>query len=815
MGNAEYFILIGGNESGPWTLGEVQAFWRVGAVTLETLYAQPGAVEWKPLSAILDVAPPAAPTPLLREISNADEQRKIIDTVVNVMLPGDKSAVDPEADATVDEPAEPEEIDLPKARQWLRDTLVGLGFNPAKEAAERERFDEWLTGFSGDEQTALFGAENLKHYRREDWTWQDLISGFENSPATAIEITQGKADELTPENALWIMEIVWSIEQISEALIRDAELTAAESKRAGNDVRETENNKRLDATLSKFSDKEMASVVGKAKVEAYRAGEISAQQLLTRRGHLLTLEEFKAAVVDFRAIDTTAAEPILADRATEEEAKKKLQVQTQPIDGTNKSADMVIEISLKSVVESLARDIEAGVFDDDQKHEDYLLKHDKFMLELEYGKAATNAFLRGDIDGRELMKHERRRFSPITIASIKSQVTTIVEPKQPNEMHLTKLRVWLLDNLTALGLKPRSKPAIDANNFSGCLEKLSEFEQDEIFGLEKMEALRAEKLTSRELLDELESAATCIATGSGDDLLNLAYQLFDDEERIAPEKAPRAIAIIEHAIKSSAGNARLISEANSMFAISYAATGQTDKAASCKSQYWQHHILHATAHGNAWEIMSIARELRDKAGKLTPDVAAQIIDLAEAVLPLTRGFGMLCEAFDLLVETHSKIGNTEAAQTCQQRFLEAVKTAIEKGIPVESNQRSNAYGRAADLCEQTGRPDEATDFRKQQLEYGDGFGLLDTALAKLKTCGKNIDDETGTRLLDFLTKAVERIPAEFPERHAVAYRATGEILEVLGDKPHAVEYYEYALQKNPKVGVKKRLDALKKELGKS
>jgi tetratricopeptide (TPR) repeat protein len=56
------------------------------------------------------------------------------------------------------------------------------------------------------------------------------------------------------------------------------------------------------------------------------------------------------------------------------------------------------------------------------------------------------------------------------------------------------------------------------------------------------------------------------------------------------------------------------------------------------------------------------------------------------------------------------------------------------------------------------------------------------------------------------------MPAEFPERHAVAYRATGEILEALGDKPHAVEYYEYALQKNPKVGVKKRLDALKKSL---
>jgi tetratricopeptide (TPR) repeat protein len=387
---------------------------------------------------------------------------------------------------------------------------------------------------------------------------------------------------------------------------------------------------------------------------------------------------------------------------------------------------------------------------------------------------------------------------------------------ESEEIHLPKRRSRLLDDLAELGLKPKlKKPAIDARTISLWLGKLSDNEQNVIFGTENMERYRAGKLTALDLLDELESVATCIATGSGDDLLNLAYQLFADEERIAPEKAPRAIAIIEHALKKSEGNARLISEANSMLAISYAATGQTDKAAVCRSQYWQHHILHATAHGNAWEIMSVARELKAESDKLTPEVAAQLIDLAEAVLPLVRGFGMLCEAFELLVETHSKLGNTEAARTCRQRYLEAVKAAIAKGIPIESNQRSNACGRAAELSEQLGRPDEAADFRKQQLEYGDGFGLLDTALAKLKTCGKIIDNETGARLLDFLTKAVERIPAEFPERHAVAYRATGEILEALGDKPHAVEYYEYALQKNPKVGVKKRLDALKKELGQS
>jgi hypothetical protein len=279
MGEADYYLLIGGQEEGPWTLGQVQAFWRAGALTLETLYAQPDMPEWKPISAIVGAASPAAPTPPPRpESAYADEQRKIIDTVVNVMLPVEDSAVNPEADAAADEPAEPEEIDLPKARQWLRDTLVGLGFDTAKEAAERERFDEWLTRFSSDEQTALFGAENLKHYRREDWTWRDLISGLESSPTSAAQEPQGNAKQLTPENALWIMEMVWRIEQVATNSGRIFTPMAVASLRADQDVQalleasgetpgEAEHTRRLDATDSEISDNEMP-VGGKAKVEA-------------------------------------------------------------------------------------------------------------------------------------------------------------------------------------------------------------------------------------------------------------------------------------------------------------------------------------------------------------------------------------------------------------------------------------------------------------------------------------------------------------------------------------------------------------------
>jgi hypothetical protein len=63
MGEADYYLLNGDQEQGPWTLGELQAFLQAGAVTLDTLYARPGMAEWQPLSTILGQASPTAPEP--------------------------------------------------------------------------------------------------------------------------------------------------------------------------------------------------------------------------------------------------------------------------------------------------------------------------------------------------------------------------------------------------------------------------------------------------------------------------------------------------------------------------------------------------------------------------------------------------------------------------------------------------------------------------------------------------------------------------------------------------------------------------------
>jgi len=170
MGKAEYYILIGGNETGPWTLGQVRAFWRAGAVTLETLCAQPGAAEWKPLSAILDVATPAVATPTPQsENSYADEQRKMIETVVNVMLP----------------------VDATKLRQWLREKLAAIGFTPETDA-KRESFEDYLAQFSNEEQKQAFGEENLTAYRRGKIKAAQLIGKTDN----LITLEQFRVSEL-------------------------------------------------------------------------------------------------------------------------------------------------------------------------------------------------------------------------------------------------------------------------------------------------------------------------------------------------------------------------------------------------------------------------------------------------------------------------------------------------------------------------------------------------------------------------------------------------------------------------------------------
>lgn len=352
MAKADYYILIGDSESGPWTLGQLKAFWRLGAVTLEILYAQPGASEWKPLSAILDAAPISQP-----ENSYADEQRKMTEAVVNVMLP----------------------VDATNLRQWLREKLTAIGFAPETDG-DLESFETFISHFSGEEQKQAFGSANLLDYRK---------------------------------------------------------------------------------------------------------GNLTPAQLMARQKHPLTMDKLRL----INAI-------------------------------TEKTSEFIIELAKKGAAEA-----------------------NRITKLRESNKIA-----------RQLGLPEK------TIDDIPIEVT---QSDASKEQPSAENALW------TMGIK---KPVIDDSTFNLWFGELSESEQNVIFGMENMERYRAGKMTSRNLMDELERVAICIAAGNGEDLLELAGELFDREEQITPENAPRAIAIVEHAIKRSAGKTAFISRANSMLAEIYSGT---------------------------------------------------------------------------------------------------------------------------------------------------------------------------------------------------------------------------------------------------
>lgn len=55
----KYYVKIGEEQRGPFTLEQLQGMWRAGAVTMETNYWVEGFDEWMPLETILELLQPS------------------------------------------------------------------------------------------------------------------------------------------------------------------------------------------------------------------------------------------------------------------------------------------------------------------------------------------------------------------------------------------------------------------------------------------------------------------------------------------------------------------------------------------------------------------------------------------------------------------------------------------------------------------------------------------------------------------------------------------------------------------------------------
>ena len=82
---------------------------------------------------------------------------------------------------------------------------------------------------------------------------------------------------------------------------------------------------------------------------------------------------------------------------------------------------------------------------------------------------------------------------------------------------------------------------------------------------------------------------------------------------------------------------------------------------------------------------------------------------------------------------------------------------------------------------------------------------------RFKEISDNLSNEEAEEILSLLSNALKKGLDEYPNEKASVYRTIGEVHEALGKIDDAIKNYEIALQINPKVGVKRRLNALKKK----
>ncbi|MBL5864354.1 tetratricopeptide repeat protein [Serratia fonticola] len=101
-------------------------------------------------------------------------------------------------------------------------------------------------------------------------------------------------------------------------------------------------------------------------------------------------------------------------------------------------------------------------------------------------------------------------------------------------------------------------------------------------------------------------------------------------------------------------------------------------------------------------------------------------------------------------------------------------------------------------------------FQAAQLDKGDYSTKLMAARDLLKS---NATADSANKALSIADAALTEGAKDRPDWCAIAHRVRGESYELLGQLPEAVKAFEQALALNPKIGVQKRVVALRKKLG--
>ena len=103
----------------------------------------------------------------------------------------------------------------------------------------------------------------------------------------------------------------------------------------------------------------------------------------------------------------------------------------------------------------------------------------------------------------------------------------------------------------------------------------------------------------------------------------------------------------------------------------------------------------------------------------------------------------------------------------------------------------------------------AKKYQAASLDKGDYASRL---FAVEKLLRESSDVNGAERALAVLESVAPEVPTAESSWQAKAFRLKGEALEVLGRMAEAVSAYELAIGFDPKIGVKKRLDSLRKRI---
>jgi hypothetical protein len=111
-----------------------------------------------------------------------------------------------------------------------------------------------------------------------------------------------------------------------------------------------------------------------------------------------------------------------------------------------------------------------------------------------------------------------------------------------------------------------------------------------------------------------------------------------------------------------------------------------------------------------------------------------------------------------------------------------------------------------------GQLENAHQWEQDRIKHGSGYDLLAVCKAKLYASAGQLNREKANILLEIIDRALKKKEIHGDTKMtAQAFRITGEIHEAAGDFRQAIEKYERATALDSKIGVKRKLEKLKKK----